>query len=75
MAEEFLSRDAAGIIKKILEPQYGGSIGKAAAWADGYRREPGGEYTYQWHWIDSLDVSRSISVYCPRIQCFEVLCS
>ncbi|KAK0103854.1 hypothetical protein ONS96_004963 [Cadophora gregata f. sp. sojae] len=60
LAEEFLSRDTIGIIKKILEPQYEGSIGRAAAWADAYRREPGGEYTYQFHWIDSLDTPPSV---------------
>lgn len=60
MAEEFLEHDTVKVIEKILEPQYGGSIGRAAAWADGYRREPGGEYTYQWHWIDSLDTPPSV---------------
>lgn len=55
MAEGFLTKDTIRVVKRILEPEYNGSIGRAAAWADGYRREPGGEYTYQWHWIDSLD--------------------
>lgn len=60
MAEEFFTPETANIIERILEPKYGKSIGQAAAWADGYRREPGGEYTYQWHWIDSLDTPPAI---------------
>lgn len=60
MAEEFLEHDTSALIKKILEPKYSGSIGQAAAWADGYRREPGGEYTYQWHWIDSQDTPPAV---------------
>lgn len=60
MAESFLDRDTSRVIENILEPQYEGSIGRAAAWADGYRKEPGGAYTYQWHWIDSLDTPPSV---------------
>lgn len=60
MAEKFLSHDTTKIIQKILEPTYTGSIGRAAAWADSYRRLPEGAYTYQWHWIDSLDTPPAI---------------
>ncbi|KAL3421578.1 S1/P1 Nuclease [Phlyctema vagabunda] len=56
MAEKFLTPETTSIVQKILtEPVYNGSIGRAAAWADGYRRLPEGAYTYQWHWIDSDD--------------------
>lgn len=60
MAERFLKPETTKVIQKLLEPQYGGSIGRAAAWADGYRSVPGGEYTYQWHWIDSQDTPPAV---------------
>jgi len=60
MAEKFLTHETANILERILEPQYTKSIGRAAAWADAYRKEPGGEFSYQWHWIDSLDTPPSV---------------
>lgn len=39
----------------ILEPQYNGSIGRAAAWADSYAHTKEGAFSYQWHWIDAND--------------------
>jgi hypothetical protein len=55
MAEQFLDSDTTSILEHILEPQYNGSIGRAAAWADGFAHTAEGRYSYQWHWIDSHD--------------------
>ncbi|KAJ9157203.1 Nuclease PA3 [Pleurostoma richardsiae] len=55
MAETFLTENTKAVISKILEPQYEGSIGKAAAWADSYAHTTEGAFSYQWHWIDSSD--------------------
>ena len=55
MAEQFLEPSTTTILAQILEPQYNGSIGRAAAWADGYAHTPEGRFSYQWHWIDTHD--------------------
>jgi hypothetical protein len=55
MAEQFLSPYTTTVLQKILEPQYNGSIGRAAAWADGYAHTSEGHFSYQWHWIDAHD--------------------
>jgi hypothetical protein len=55
MAEEFLEPTTKSVLQKILEPEYNGSIGRAAAWADGYAHTDEGRFSYQWHWIDSHD--------------------
>jgi len=55
MAETFLTPHAVGVLRNILEPQYNGSIGRAAAWADAYAHTNEGHFSYQWHWIDSED--------------------
>ena len=55
MAETFLTPYTASILEQILEPKYNGSIGKAAAWADGYAHTHEGHFSYQWHWIDTHD--------------------
>lgn len=60
MAEKFLSHDTQKIISKILDPTYSNSIGRAAAWADSYRKTPEGTYTSQWHYIDSLDTPPAV---------------
>ncbi|KAF2139803.1 uncharacterized protein K452DRAFT_310189 [Aplosporella prunicola CBS 121167] len=54
-AETFLTPHAANVLGQILEPQYNGSIGNAAAWADAYAHTDEGAFSYQWHWIDSAD--------------------
>lgn len=54
-AEEFLTPSTTSILQRILEPQYNGSIGQAAAWADAYAHTDEGAFSYQWHWIDSSD--------------------
>jgi hypothetical protein len=55
MAEQFLEPYTISILEQILEPQYNGSIGRAAAWADGYAHTAEGRFSYQWHWIDTHD--------------------
>lgn len=55
MAEQFLNPHTTSILQHILEPQYNGSIGRAAAWADAYAHTKEGRFSYQWHWIDTHD--------------------
>lgn len=55
MAEQFLTPHTTSVLQQILEPEYNGSIGRAAAWADAYAHTAEGRYSYQWHWIDSHD--------------------
>jgi hypothetical protein len=55
MAEQFLNPYTTSVLQEILEPQYNGSIGRAAAWADAYAHTEEGGFSYQWHWIDSHD--------------------
>jgi hypothetical protein len=55
MAETFLTPFTTSILQHILEPEYNGSIGRAAAWADAYAHTDEGRFSYQWHWIDSHD--------------------
>ncbi|CAI6339779.1 unnamed protein product [Periconia digitata] len=55
MAEELLTPHAVAVLSQLLEPQYNGSIGRAAAWADGYAHTDEGRFSYQWHWIDAHD--------------------
>ena len=55
MAEEFLSAKTNSVLQEILEPEYEGSLGRAAAWADSFAHTDEGAYSYQWHWIDSSD--------------------
>lgn len=55
MAEQFLEPHTVSVLEHILEPQYNRSIGRAAAWADGYAHTDEGRFSYQWHWIDSHD--------------------
>ncbi|KAF2114721.1 nuclease PA3 [Lophiotrema nucula] len=55
MAETFLNKYTKSILEHVLEPQYNGSIGRAAAWADAFAHTKEGRYSYQWHWIDTHD--------------------
>jgi hypothetical protein len=55
MAETFLAPYTIGVLQNILEPQYNGSIGRGASWADAYAHTAEGRFSYQWHWIDSED--------------------
>ncbi|KKZ60849.1 hypothetical protein EMCG_04439 [[Emmonsia] crescens] len=61
MAESFLTPQTTRIIKHILEPQYDGSIGRAAAWADEYGHTDEGKYSSTWHYINPAD---SPPAYC-----------
>jgi len=45
LAEQFLTNTTAAILKTMLQPQYHGSIGQAAAWPDTYARTTEGEFT------------------------------
>ena len=55
MAETFIRPETRSILAEIIEPQYNGSIGRGAAWADGYAHTTEGRFSYQWHWIDTHD--------------------
>lgn len=59
MAEKFLTDYTTSVLAQILEPEYNGSIGNAAAWADAYAHTDEGAFSYQWHWIDSADDVRT----------------
>lgn len=72
-AEKFLKPSTTKILQRILEPQYNGSIGKAAAWADSYAHTTEGAFSYQWHWIDSGDNVRLET--CPRVRLTDLLTS
>lgn len=55
MAEHFLLPDTTAVLQHILEPQYNGSIGRAAAWADAYAHTAEGNFSKKWHYIDTHD--------------------
>jgi hypothetical protein len=55
MAETFFTSQTTSILSEVLEPQYNGSVGRAAAWADAYAHTSEGRFSYQWHWIDTHD--------------------
>lgn len=55
MAEEFLKPETKDVVGQLLEPEYKGSIGRAAAWPDIYSHTDEGAYTAQWHYIDPAD--------------------
>jgi hypothetical protein len=55
MAETFFTPSTSAVLGQILEPQYNGSVGRAAAWADAYAHTDEGRFSYQWHWIDTHD--------------------
>jgi hypothetical protein len=55
MAETFFTPQTTSVLAEILEPEYNRSVGRAAAWADGYAHTSEGRFSYQWHWIDTHD--------------------
>ena len=55
MAETFFTAQTTSVLGEILESQYNGSVGRAAAWADAYAHTTEGRFSYQWHWIDTHD--------------------
>lgn len=55
MAESFFTTHTTKVLSSLLEKQYEGSVGRAAAWADGYAHTAEGRFSYQWHWIDTHD--------------------
>ncbi|KAK6207117.1 hypothetical protein LQW54_007434 [Pestalotiopsis sp. IQ-011] len=54
MADEMISNAARDMVASILEPEYEGSLGRAAGWADTIRRGPYA-YSYTWHFISARD--------------------
>lgn len=56
MAELLISDATREMISQVLapEPEYQGSLGRAAAWADVVRRGPHA-YSYTWHFISAKD--------------------
>ncbi|KAL1998631.1 hypothetical protein VTN02DRAFT_5867 [Thermoascus thermophilus] len=69
MAESLLTPSTSHVLSQILaaEPQYGGSIGRAAAWADEFAHTEEGKYSAQWHYVDSADHPPELcSVYYDR---------
>lgn len=54
MAEHYLTPQARFLVESILEPEYHGSIGRAASWADTVSRTTH-RYSYTWHWTSAND--------------------
>jgi hypothetical protein len=54
MTDYLLNSNAKWMINQILEPEYQGSIGRAASWADTVSRTTA-KYSYSWHWISAKD--------------------
>lgn len=54
VADQMLSSYAKYMLNEILEPEYNGSVGKAASWADTVSRTTA-KYSYGWHWISAKD--------------------
>lgn len=54
VADKLLTDRAKWMVNQILEPEYEGSIGRAAAWADTVSRSTA-PYSYNWHWISARD--------------------
>ncbi|KAJ9646332.1 hypothetical protein H2199_002381 [Coniosporium tulheliwenetii] len=74
MAETFLTPPTTSVLQHVLEPQYNGSIGRAADWADAYAHTPEGSFSYQWHWIDSADEPPTSCSLCYERDCPEGGC-
>ena len=57
VADRLVRPETQYMLSQILEPEYGGSIGRAAAWADGVARgdHATAPYSYTWHWISARD--------------------
>ncbi|KAF3006285.1 hypothetical protein E8E14_008290 [Neopestalotiopsis sp. 37M] len=54
MADEMISSATRNMVASILEPEYQGSLGRAAGWADTVRKGPHA-YSYTWHFISARD--------------------
>ena len=64
VAEQFMDPRTHWMIAQILDPEYGGSIGRAAAWADTVRKTH--PYSYGWHFISALDNVFTFSLGLPE---------
>lgn len=76
MAESLLTPYTSHVLSQILaaEPQYGGSIGRAAAWADEFAHTEEGKYSGQWHWVDSADHVSTYLIFPPYFyKCISML--
>lgn len=54
VADQLLNPNTKHMLTSILEPEYEGSIGKCAAWADTVSKTTA-PYSYNWHWISARD--------------------
>lgn len=54
MAEQLMNSNARWMVGRILEPEYQGSVGRAASWADTVSKSTA-PYSYGWHWISAKD--------------------
>jgi hypothetical protein len=54
MADQLLNGNTQYMLSQILEPEYRGSVGRCAAWADTVSRTTA-PYSYGWHWISARD--------------------
>lgn len=59
-AGKYLTPQARFMVESILEPEYNGSIGRAASWADTVSRTTH-RYSYTWHWTSANDNVRTPS--------------
>ncbi|THU97421.1 nuclease Le3 [Dendrothele bispora CBS 962.96] len=55
IAMEFLNPTATDFVKSTLGPEYNGSLGVAAAWADSARRTPEYKWSTELHFVDVED--------------------
>ena len=54
IADKLLTPKTKWMVGEILEPEYNGSVGRAASWADTVSRTTA-KYSYGWHWISAQD--------------------
>ncbi|KAK7464100.1 hypothetical protein VKT23_006262 [Stygiomarasmius scandens] len=53
IAMEFLNPTATEFVKSTLGPDYNGSLGVAATWADSVRRTPEYKWSAGYHFVDA----------------------
>ncbi|EME83179.1 uncharacterized protein MYCFIDRAFT_188290 [Pseudocercospora fijiensis CIRAD86] len=54
VVDQLLNQNTKYMLSQILEPEYKGSVGRSAAWADTVSRTTA-PYSYNWHWISARD--------------------
>lgn len=55
MADLLISPTTRFAVANLLEPEYNGTLGLAAGWADNVRKDPLYSYSYVWHFISARD--------------------